>query len=113
MNEWARGPNRRPAHQPEPLRVLVTCDGGRLRCDVGTAAPGLALVDRLARLQLLAARRGIRMEIVNVSADLRALLELTGMAEVLESALESRGEPEERKQPVRVEEPVQPGDPSA
>ena len=68
----------------------------------------LALVDSLARLQLDARRRGGACALRNVTDELRGLLELVGLADVL--ALEPRREPELGEQ-LRVDEVVQPGDP--
>ena len=52
------------------------------------ARPDLALVDSLARVQLRARRRGERVRLRNVSDDLRGLLELVGLTDVL--AVEAR-----------------------
>ena len=78
--------------------VLARVDGRRATVDV---------VDRIARAQLEARRRGRRISIRNVGAELRGLLDLTGLAGVL--ALEPRRQPELREQ-LRVDEVVQPGD---
>ena len=80
---------------------------------VGRLEPGradLATVDALIRFQLVARRAGGRVRVDDASDELRDLLELAGLAEVL--GLEPRGEPELREQ-LRVEEVVQPGDPPA
>lgn len=68
------------------------------RCD-------LALVDELARLQLAARRIGCAIAIQEVEPDLRELLDLCGLVEVL-------GQPEVREQ-RRVEEVVVTDDPVA
>jgi hypothetical protein len=65
------------------------------------------VVEVLARAQLAARRAGRRATIRNVGDDLRALLELVGLADVL--ALEPRRQPELGEQ-LRVDEVVQPGD---
>jgi anti-anti-sigma regulatory factor len=54
----------------------VTVDAGGLRPDVVT-------VDALARLQLAAKRSGRGVRLTRVSPDLRELIELCGLAEVL------------------------------
>jgi hypothetical protein len=65
------------------------------------------VVEVLARAQLAARRAGRHVTIRNVGDDLRALLELVGLAGVL--ALEPRRQPELGEQ-LRVDEVVQPGD---
>ena len=59
---------------------------------VDARRPDLAIVDSLARMQLGARRRGTRLALRNVNDELRGLLELVGLADVL--ALEPRREPE-------------------
>jgi ABC-type transporter Mla MlaB component len=63
--------------------MLIVCDVGEL------AAPGLAAVDALARLQLAAHRGGRRIRLWRVRPDLRALLELSGLSQVLPIAADS------------------------
>jgi hypothetical protein len=75
---------------------------------VDARSPDLALVEALARLQLNARRRGERLGLRNVSEELRALLELVGLDQVL--AVEARRHPELGEQ-LRIDEVVQPGDP--
>lgn len=79
--------------------------------DASALAADLASVDRLARLQLAAQRRGRALHLLGVSGELRALLELTGLAGAL--GVEPRGQPEEREDPLDVEEEGQLGDPPA
>ncbi|MFI1398993.1 STAS domain-containing protein [Streptomyces sp. NPDC020681] len=58
-------------------------DGTEVICDVGgLSRPDLAAVDALARLQLTARRLGCRISLRGADAELRALLELVGLAEV-------------------------------
>jgi ABC-type transporter Mla MlaB component len=52
-------------------------------CDVGAAAADAATVDRLARLQLAARRRGCRVQLRHASAELLDLLELMGLTGAL------------------------------
>ena len=68
----------------------------------------LAIVDALLRRQLAARRRGCRVRVGNCPEDLRALLELVGVADVL--LIEPRREAELGEQ-LRVDEVVQPDDP--
>ena len=63
---------------------------------VDARRPDLAIVDALARMQLGARRRGTRLKLRNVSDELRGLLELVGLADVL--AVEPRRQPELREQ---------------
>lgn len=85
---------------------------------VGDDLPAdLTLVDALARLQLAARRFGCSIRVHGTGADLGALLELVGLAEVLPSKqqptalrLELTGEAEGLEE-LRVEEVVEPGDP--
>jgi len=77
--------------------------------------PDLVVVDALARLQLAARRLGYSIRLRNPSAELRALLDLVGLADVVLDAaalpLEARGETEGGKQ-LGIEKVVQPGDPA-
>jgi anti-anti-sigma regulatory factor len=65
----------------------------------------LAAVDGLARLQLAARRRGRRMRLRGSSRELRQLIVLLGLGDVLPSdRRRAVGQTEQRKQRVRVEE---------
>ena len=75
--------------------------------------PDLALVDALARLQLAARRLGCSVRLRDPCQELRELLDLVGLADVVRAAalpLEARREAEGGEQ-LGVEEVVQPGDP--
>lgn len=79
------------------------------------AATNLALVDRLARLQLESKRRGFRLEVRGVGCELAALLHITGLAPVLcagVSSVEVSGQAEQLEEPD-VQEVVMPDDPVA
>jgi hypothetical protein len=95
--------------------VVATSDGSRVIVVVveGLGCPDLAVVDALARLQLAARRLGYSIGLRDPSAELRALLDLVGLADVVRDAadlsLEARWEAEGGKQ-LGVEEVVQPGD---
>ena len=85
--------------------LLARLDG--LRAD-------LALVDTLARLQLVARRFAWSIRLVDPWDGLVEILELAGLSEVLlgappGSTLEADGEAEEREQ-FGIEEVVEPGD---
>ncbi len=88
-------------------------------CDLkALARVDLATVEALARLQLTARRAGRQIRLRHASADLQALLVLTGLSEVfpldldadLDSegpsllAHEAQGQPEEHEEPRGVEE---------
>jgi hypothetical protein len=84
--------------------LIVDADTDEIVARVDAQRPDLALVDSLARLQLAARRRGGRLRLRNVTDELRGLLELVGLADVL--AVEPRREPELGEQ-LGVEEVMQ------
>ena len=88
--------------------LVVNADTEEVVGYVDATSPDLALVESLARMQLRARRRGERVRLRNVPDDLRGLLELVGLTDVL--AVEPEREPELREQ-LRVDEVMQPGDP--
>jgi anti-anti-sigma regulatory factor len=62
----------------------------------------LAAVEALARLQLAARRKGLDLRLHVVSRELRDLIELAGLTQVL--GVEPRRQAEEREQRLGVEE---------
>ena len=68
----------------------------------------LATVNLLARLQLLAKRRGARLRVRQASAGLLELIEFTGLSDVL--GVQVQRQPEEREDALRVEEERELGD---
>ena len=94
--------------------LLERCEADTVVCDVGALGQTVVAVDVLARLQLTARRVGRRVELAGVRVELRDLLDLAGLREALPlvavSCLEPRGQPEERKQALGVEEEADPGD---
>ena len=66
-------------------------------------------VDLLARLQLEARRLGIDVRLRHATPALRELIAFAGLEEALRLELER--EPEEREEPLRVQEERQLGDP--
>ncbi len=91
---------------------------------VGGDGPDLALVNRLARLQLAAGRLGCSIRLHGASAPLVELLDLLGLREVMTGVASDAGRGpgsagrQERRQPedgeeVGVEEAVVPDDPVA
>jgi hypothetical protein len=87
--------------------VATSDESIAIEVTVETSSPDLDLVDALARLQLMARRRGCSIQL-RPSDELRELLLLVGLSEVL--CVEPRRETEVRIE-VGVEEVVQPGDP--
>lgn len=84
-------------------------DARSIDLDVGSLAePDVAAIDALARIQLTTRRLGIELELCGVCPELRELIGLLGLAEVLAldpgSAVESRWQAEEREEPLGVEE---------
>jgi hypothetical protein len=67
----------------DDVRELAGCEGDPT-CDVGDVAePDADTIDALARLQLLALRVGVRFRFSSACEELRDLLALTGLADVL------------------------------
>jgi anti-anti-sigma regulatory factor len=80
-------------------------------CDVRALPADLTTIDVLARLQLAARRCGCELRFCHASAELRRLVELAGLDEVL--AVELERQPEEREERLGVEEEGQLGNPPA
>lgn len=94
----------------ERVRALLGVGDRRIVCDVGALVdPDLGTVEALARLQLTVKRLGGALRLRGTSARLEELLALTGLEEVL-LRLEAVGEPEEREEPLGVEEEADPRD---
>ena len=89
------------------MLLVVDAETDEIVARVDARRPDLALVDSLARLQLDARRRGGRLRLRNATDELRGLLELVGLADVL--AVEPRREPKLGEQ-LGVEEVMQPRD---
>lgn len=84
-----------------------------IMCDVGALAdPDAVAVDALARLQLTAKRCGGEVRLSGACQELRRLLALMGMQDVVQLALEPRWKAEHRKQRGAVEKECDPGDPT-
>jgi hypothetical protein len=100
-------------------RARIQLSGGDARiliCDVGEAGPPDAVtVEALARLQMTARSLGCHVELRDASGELRELIGLMGLAEVLpcceELPLEPRRQAEQREPPCGVEEERDPADP--
>jgi hypothetical protein len=105
---------------PRP-RLTVEAMDPVFVCDVGALVePDIGAVDALARLQLAARRSGCRIALQGVRPDMRDLVALMGLTDVLRcggapstgSTFEAGGQPEQREEPLRVEEEADPGDPA-
>jgi anti-anti-sigma regulatory factor len=82
-----------------------------IACDVGSLTDADAvMIDTLARLQLAMRRRGLEIRLRNTPPELRELITLVGLDDVLR--VEPGGQPEEREQPVGVEEEGELADPA-
>lgn len=102
----------------ERVRTLLGgCDADLVICDVGVLdEPDALTIDVLARLQLTARRLGRRVRLLDACGELRDLLSLTGLSDVVpcgELNLQPGGEAEEREPPGGVEEEADPPDPVA
>ena len=71
--------------------------------------PSVAAIEYLARLKLGLRRGGRKLCLASPSPELAELIDLAGLAGVL--GLEVKGQPEERKEPCRVEKEGELADP--
>jgi ABC-type transporter Mla MlaB component len=99
------------------FRLLDEGETGPVMCDVGALVdPDAVMIDALARLQLAARRIGRPIRLRHASGELRALLDLMGLSDILPlvetSGLETGGQAEEREQTRGVEEEADSGDPA-
>jgi hypothetical protein len=98
------------------VRGLWEGEDGVVDCQAGALVdPDLGTVDALARLQLAAGRVGRRVRLRHAGGELRELLALLGLDEVVqleELPLEPEGQPEQREPALGVEEEADPGDPA-
>ena len=62
---------------------LSALPAGDVRCEVSNLAANAIALEALARLQLAARRNGQRVVLAGVSEELRSLVELVGLSEVL------------------------------
>jgi ABC-type transporter Mla MlaB component len=97
--------------------VLERYPADAVICDVGALVnPDVVTVDALAHLQLTALRCGRGISLRNTCLQLRELLALTGLADVLlaksVSLVEVCGQAEEGEQALGVEKEADPGDPA-
>ena len=127
VSQMAPGPTTIVLSLGGPLAradLPALCDRGRALLDASSAdvlvcdASGLAeadavAVDAVARLQLTARRLGRRICVRHAPMELEELLRLTGLAEICGLRAKLEREPEEREDPLRVEEEGELLDPSA
>ncbi len=114
-----RGPIARAAIPDlcEHLRLLLANgDVDLVTCEVGGLVhPDVTAVGALARLQLTARRSGRAIRLRNARGELRDLLALTGLRDELPVCpglpIQPYRQPEQREQ-VRIDEEVDPADPS-
>jgi hypothetical protein len=66
--------------------MMCSCERQSLTLDVGELDADAAVLDTLARLQLLARRYGLCIVLKNASVELEQLIELAGLSEVLPTA---------------------------
>jgi len=96
---------------------MVRGDSTIILCDLARLVDAdIATVDALARLALRARRMGCAVTLRDPSTELLELVGLAGLGEVLPcapaSGLEVIGQPEEREEPLGVEEERDAGDPA-
>jgi anti-anti-sigma regulatory factor len=101
------------------MHALIEGQARRLvLCDVTVIVrPDIATVDALARLALGARRAGCRVGLRHASPELRNLLALAGLGQILpcagDSAVEARGQAEEREERRGIQEERDAADPIA
>lgn len=102
----------------ERARVLLEgSDADQVVCDVGALIdPDAVAIDALARLQLTARRLGREIQLRHACDELRELLALTGLRDVMPLSesllLEPAGQTKHGEQALGVEEETDPGDPA-
>lgn len=90
--------DRPPRPQQQQQRKAIVCDFGAL---AGEQAD-VALIDALARLQLVLRRYDLEIVLRDAPAELTELIAFAGLEDVLR--VEPRGQPEQREQRSGVEE---------
>ena len=101
----------------ERVRFLLEAGDDDVICDVGAVVdPDAGTVEALARMQLTARRLGRRVKIRGACGELKDLVTLSGLRDVLpcdELPLEASGHAEQREPAGGVEEERDPADPVA
>jgi hypothetical protein len=85
-------------------------DVDAVTCDVSELAAEVAAVDALARLALVARRLGCPLKVRRASPELRDLVELCGLSDALGVVGRNGRQPEQREEPLDIEERVDPDD---
>jgi anti-anti-sigma regulatory factor len=97
-------------------RLLATRGAELVTCDVAELAhPGPTAIDALARLQLTARRLGRSVRLRNARVELCDLLALTGLRDELPVCAGLLTQPHrqaEQREQIRIDEEVDPADPS-
>jgi len=113
---WVRQPSAPSDVESAWRQACARVEGSsasRVVCDVGRISHADAItLDLLGRIMLTVRRAGRSGQLCNVNADLRGLLELTGLAEVLScvESVEVVRQSEEREEPPGLEEERDPAD---
>ena len=92
-------------------------DARHVVCDVSAVVePDEVTIEALARLQLIVGRIGCRFRVRHACEELRDLLVLSGLSDVIplvvESGLDPQRKVEQREEPRGVQEEADPGDPT-
>jgi hypothetical protein len=83
----------------------------RIVCEIaGADVADLAVIEALARLALEARRLGLELRLSSASPELLELITFAGLEVVLLGGVDAGRQPEQREQPVGVEEERQLGD---
>ena len=84
---------------------------GPITLDCACLGPHAATIDRIARFQLNARRKGSKLQLINVDDTLLELVRLCGLAATL--GVEPGRQTEQREQPGRIQEEGELSNPSA
>ncbi len=97
--------------------LLQASDTDHVICDVSAVmSPDAGTVEALARMQLTARRLGGRMQVRGACGELKDLVTMSGLSDVLpcdELPLEALGQAEQREPTSGIEEERDPADPIA
>ncbi|MGK5532533.1 STAS domain-containing protein [Streptomyces sp. URMC 129] len=94
---------RLAAHARRSGAAVLTVDVAALAAPPGAGASNAVTIEALARMRLTAKRLGCQVRFLHVGGGLQGLLGWLGLGEV-------GGQPEEREEPLGVQEGVDPGD---
>ena len=113
QEEPAKTPVSGPSLAWATAMLFAESEAPLVVCDVGALTdPGVSAVEALARVQLTAHRIGLEVRLRGAARELRELLDLVGLCDVLPvsvaSGLESSGETEQREHALGVKEEADP-----